>query len=379
MSRALALALAAAGALLVLMLPGCGPAQATPAPPGVRVSAAATPGSATAGDAEHELGRKVWNFRCYFCHGYSGDARTLAASYLWPKPRDFTDPGSRKLTLPAMREAIAHGRPGTAMKAFESILSPREIDAVAGFVRREFIRARAENTRYHTAANGWPGHERYAAAFPFARGELARDAPWEHLSPDQQRGKRLFMTACITCHDHARVQDGGPAWETRALSYPRDAYCTSCHDQPNGGGRRPLGAPPAGHPPIEHADRRAQPVVPARRGERVAATYRVHDTPPQLRRATALERRGETLYQANCAFCHAADGTAKSWIGRFLEPHPRDLTDPAAMAGMTRARLRGVIEDGLEGSSMPGWKYVLAPRDIDALVAYIHRAFHALQ
>ncbi|MEQ1714686.1 MAG: L-2-amino-thiazoline-4-carboxylic acid hydrolase [Hyphomicrobium sp.] len=40
--------------------------------------------------AQHERGRAVYNFRCYFCHGYSGDAATLASSYLTPRPRDFT-------------------------------------------------------------------------------------------------------------------------------------------------------------------------------------------------------------------------------------------------------------------------------------------------
>ncbi len=38
----------------------------------------------------HEQGRAVYNFRCYFCHGYSGDAKTLAATYLQPPPRDFS-------------------------------------------------------------------------------------------------------------------------------------------------------------------------------------------------------------------------------------------------------------------------------------------------
>jgi cytochrome c oxidase cbb3-type subunit 3 len=48
------------------------------------------------------------------------------------------------------------------------------------------------------------------------------------------------------------------------------------------------------------------------------------------------------------------------------------------MDGMTRERLVKVIEDGLEGTSMPGWKQVLQPAEIDALVAYIRRAFHPL-
>ena len=41
--------------------------------------------SATAAASDsHETGRAIYNFRCYFCHGYSGDAQTLAARYLSP-------------------------------------------------------------------------------------------------------------------------------------------------------------------------------------------------------------------------------------------------------------------------------------------------------
>ena len=44
---------------------------------------------ATAGDSasRHQQGREIYNYRCYFCHGYSGDAKTLASSYLDPPPR----------------------------------------------------------------------------------------------------------------------------------------------------------------------------------------------------------------------------------------------------------------------------------------------------
>lgn len=326
------------------------------------------PATAAAVDpAEHERGRKVWNFRCYFCHGYSGDARTLASTYLDPPPRDFTRPGAEAISEQHMRDVIAHGKPGTAMKGFQGVLEPADIAAVAAFVRREFVEARAANTRYHTDENGWPGHERHAAAFPFARGEIALDTPWERLTPQQQHGKQLFLTTCVTCHDRARVEQAGEVWETRAMSYPRDAYCTSCHEQPNGGAPRSGMPRPADHP------------APVAAPDAVAATYLVHDRKPALRKASALERLGETLYQGNCAFCHAADGTAKSWIGRFLEPHPRDLTDRSAMAGMTRERLTRVIEQGVEGTSMPGWKSVLAAREIDAIVAYVNRAFHPIE
>jgi cytochrome c oxidase cbb3-type subunit III len=377
---------------LLLLAGGCSPApspapdaSAAPAAPAVLaapVAAAAPAASAVDLAARHELGRKVWNFRCYFCHGYSGDARTLAATYLSPKPRDFTQVAPGSLSLEAMQQVITHGKPGTAMRGFVGILQPFEVTAVAAFVQHEFIDARRENTRYHTRENGWPDHERHAEAFPFARGQVAVDTPWDSLSPAQQRGKRLFMSTCITCHDHGRVQQPGAVWETRALSFPRDAYCTSCHQQPNGRWARPGTDLPMGHPAADAAappQAAAQAQRPPDRPADVAQTYKVHDRKPVLLRPDARERRGEHLFQANCAFCHAADGTAKSWIGRFLEPHPRDLTDREAMRGMNRDRLVRVIEDGLEGTSMPGWKSVLSAPDIDALVAYIHRVFHPIE
>jgi cytochrome c oxidase cbb3-type subunit 3 len=89
-----------------------------------------------------------------------------------------------------------------------------------------------------------------------------------------------------------------------------------------------------------------------------------------------MEQQGEALFQANCSFCHAADGTARNWIGSFMEPHPRDLTSPAAMSGMTQDRLRTVIHEGLPGTSMPAWKSVLSDPEIEAVIAYVGRAFH---
>lgn len=370
--------LTAAAALWTLA--ACSPVEAPPGGAPVQQARASHLASLNANElAQHELGRKVWNFRCYFCHGYSGDARTLASTYLSPPPRDFTSIEPDALSAQAMASIITHGKAGTAMRGFEGILSPDEVEAVTVFVRREFIVARAANTHYHTLENGWPDHERYAQAFPFARGELALDTPWDQLDEAQQRGKRMFLAACVSCHDHARVESPGAVWETRALSYPRDAYCTSCHEQPDGSGPRPKSAPPAGHPPVRNAQAGGIDGDRSAPRERMALTYRLHDTPPALADATPRERLGEKLFQRDCAFCHAADGTAKSWIGRFLEPHPRDLTDPAQMAGMTRERLVAVIENGLEGTSMPAWKHVLDPAEIDALVAYIHRVFHPVK
>lgn len=305
--------------------------------------------------AEIELGRRIYNFRCYYCHGYSGDARTLAATLLDPKPLDFTGVSPGSLGRERMLHSIRFGRPGTAMMSFAGILQPHEIAAVTDFVWQEFMVAKAENTRYHTEANGWPNHERYAAAFPFATGKLALDTTWEKFTPQQADGKRLFMTSCVSCHDRARVNNAEVLWESRPVSFPRNQFA------------------PGDYPPA-FSPGKQQPVD----AMTSASPYRLHDRVPVLAGLSATERRGETLYQQNCAFCHAADGTARNWIGSFMEPHPRDLTSTEAMSGMTGTRLRTVIREGLPGTSMPAWKSVLSDQQVEDVIAYVGRAFHPL-
>ncbi|RZI42026.1 c-type cytochrome [Herbaspirillum sp. HC18] len=328
---------------LLLSLAAC---SDRPAPQGAApVQPAASSAPAT---ADLELGRRIYNFRCYFCHGYSGDAQTLASTYLTPRPRDFTKLTPDQLPRERMLDAVTNGRSGTAMKGFADILKPEEIAAVTDFVRQEFMVSKARNTAYHTKENGWPDHERYAVAFPFATGKISIDTPSEQLTAEQRAGRRLFMSACVSCHDRARVENEGIPWDSRALSYPR------------------MGFQPGDWPP-KQVD-----------GIASATPYHIHDRVPKVEGLNSQEKRGESLFQQNCSFCHAADGTGRNWIGTFLEPHPRDLTAPEFMSAMTKERLAGVIKEGLPNTSMPAWKSVLNDSDINALIAYISRAFHPI-
>ncbi|HZP86891.1 MAG TPA: c-type cytochrome [Burkholderiales bacterium] len=292
-------------------------------------------------DGDLELGRRVYNFRCYFCHGYSGDAKTTAAQYLTPKPRDFRSADATLLSRDKMFTAVARGRPGTAMQSYASILSEREIASVVEFVRTTFILARASNTQYHVAGNGWSDHARYRIAFPFVTGDIALDRSAEQLTPAQRNGRALYLTACVSCHDR-RPQDRHEAvWESRPLSYPLH-------------GDTPTNAAP-------------QPLV---------NQYRLHERRPKLAKLSAIEQRGEALFQSNCSFCHGADGTGKNWIGSFLEPPARNLTGDD-LAGVTGERLKFVIREGLPGTSMPAWKHVLDAREVEAVAAYVMRAFRS--
>lgn len=321
--------------LLALLALACAACEQAPSPPqGITANAAEA--------ALIARGRAVYNFRCYYCHGYSGDGKTLAASYLTSPPRNFQAANAQSLPPDVIRSAVRDGRPNTAMKAFAKVISPQDIEAVSAFVFDEFVLRKAPNTRYHTTENGWPDHERYRPAFPFAQGEIALTVAAESLSPDLRRGRELYLNSCISCHDRGRPVADQTIWESRALSYPRYNY-----DHKN--------------PTIDAATS--------------ATPFRLHDMAPILTHPTASQKRGEKIFQDNCAFCHAPDGTGKNWIGAFLEPHPRDLTNELFRKGMTRARYATVIREGLNGTSMPAWKSVLSEKQIEDLIDYIEVAF----
>lgn len=247
---------------------------------------------------------------------------------------------------------VTQGRAGTAMQGFANTINAEDISLVVDFVREEFMRNKALNTSYHTIENGWPNHQQYAPAFPFAMGELAMDQPVDQLTAQQLLGRRIFMQSCVTCHDRGRVEDEGVIWDPRPVSYPRNQYS---------------------HRQDESKINAAPDSISG------ASPYARHETPPVLQNPTAQEKEGEALFQKNCAFCHAPDGTGKNWIGSFLEPHPRNLTDPDNMREMTADRLREVIREGLPGTTMSAWKSVLSVSQIDSIVVYINKAFHPLK
>jgi cytochrome c oxidase cbb3-type subunit 3 len=302
----------------------------------------------TAGASEPlAAGRAIYNFRCYFCQGYSGDAKTLAASYLAPRPTDFTRAEASYLNVERVRAVLGQGKPGTAMKSFRGILSDSDMAAVAEFVVDEFVRRKAPNTQYHTADNGWPDHQRYRSAFPFAKGEIPLSRPWENLTPEQAEGKRLYLGSCVSCHDRGAPTADEMTWDARPLSFPRNNFSLANAPKPD--------------------------------AIASASPYAMHDIPPKPGRMNPLERRGERLFQQNCAFCHGADGTGQNWIGKFMEPHPRNLRDVNFMASATRQSIRQAIREGLPNTSMPAWKSVLNERDIQSVLAYINRAFYPLR
>ena len=288
-------------------------------------------------------GEAIYRYYCYQCHGYAGDARTLASASLVPQPRDFTSVARSELPIERIVETVIAGREGTAMVSFASVLGEDEARAVAEYIHASFMTEEPVDARYHSPENGWTNHERYAAAYPFIDGTTTLAEPWESLSDEQRRGRRLYESACVSCHDQPNSGAGGePEWEPRAVSYPRDHFS---HREP-------------------------QPDLVSG-----ASPYAMHDVPPDAAGLSDRALAGLPLYQENCAFCHAADGTGRNWIGSFLEPRPRDFTDPGFGLAEDRNSMEQRILHGIPGTSMPAWKDVLTPDEVDVIIAYIQESF----
>ncbi|MFN0317370.1 MAG: c-type cytochrome [Burkholderiales bacterium] len=317
----------------------------------------------SASAAQEGAGKRLYDYYCYQCHGYSGDARTEASQYLHPPPRDFTRTPRGQLTQQAMLNTLKHGKPGTAMQSFSRVLNDSQMQAVTRYVRKAFMGPRDHNFppqyRYHTPENGWTRHERHAAAFPFVTGAISMEVSWDALTPAQRQGKRLFLSACVTCHEarQSGVQ-AGVIWKPRAVSFPRSQEtCDGCHES------------------IAHLRGATSAVERPAQGPLAASPYSKHGAMPTVTGMTLRQSRGQVLFLKNCAFCHAADGTGKNWIGTFLEPHARDLAELAFAQGMDSNHLNQVIRNGIPGTSMPAWRHILSPAQIADVIAYLKAAF----
>ncbi len=101
-----------------------------PLPPGMSKS-----------DLDVKVGEHIYRQYCTYCHGDKGDGNTALGRALIPRPRDFTNVGERaRLSPNEMAQAIARGKPGTAMAPWNGVLNPEDLRRVTLFIRQKFQR-----------------------------------------------------------------------------------------------------------------------------------------------------------------------------------------------------------------------------------------------
>ncbi|MBI3375179.1 MAG: c-type cytochrome [Betaproteobacteria bacterium] len=135
-----------------------------------------------------EVGRRIFQKECAYCHGVDGRADSEIAKILNPPPRDFSDPvAMARVDDGRMYLAIYRGRPGTAMGGRGELLAPAEIIDVMRYVR-SLVR-------------------------PLPAGMTAAQL-------DVRVGDQIYHQHCIACHGDAG--DGRTSLGQHLVPPPRD-------------------------------------------------------------------------------------------------------------------------------------------------------------
>ena len=89
-------------------------------------------------------GHKFYDANCATCHGVKGDGQGPRAYFINPKPRSFIDAQSRALlNRPAVYAAVAAGKRGTEMPAWDKVLEPQQMADVSEYLFSSFIQPSA--------------------------------------------------------------------------------------------------------------------------------------------------------------------------------------------------------------------------------------------
>jgi mono/diheme cytochrome c family protein len=134
-----------------------------------------------------EVGRRIYERECAYCHGVDGRADTEVARVLNPPPRNFADPvAMARVDDGRMYLAIYRGRPGTAMGGRGELLTGPEIIDVMRYVRT-----------------------------------LVRPAPGTTPAQlDVRVGEQIYRQHCVACH--GEQGDGRTAVGAHLAPPPRD-------------------------------------------------------------------------------------------------------------------------------------------------------------
>ena len=296
-------------------------------------------------------GETIYGDYCSVCHGDRGDGQSRARNSMVPPPRDFTTPAaSIELTRERMLNAVAHGRPGTAMAPWENQLDAPQIESVVDFIRKRFMLPAA-------TPDAERGRRIYAENCSVCHGDDGQGAVWtaasmspppRNFASDTAR-RDLTRERMIASVTYGRADTAMPGFGTQlgpedivaVVDYVRFAFLRT----------------PAG--PEEDTDAHPTTAMDAGFAEGLAGNA----------------QRGRAFYLANCATCHGVEGDGKGPRAYFILPKPRNFRHAASRNRLNRPALFEAIARGRLRTEMPAWDKVLDSQEIADVAEYVFQAF----
>ncbi len=118
--------------------------------------------------------------------------------------------------------------------------------------------------------------------------------------------------------------------------------------------------------------------APLRRRARALSLLLVLSAPVVPASVSAQDHPGKAVYDKWCAGCHGEDGRGEGPAAGYMLPRPRNFVQAQYQIRTTRsgslptdADILKVIDEGMPGTAMPGWRTVLGQQDRRNLVAYL--------
>ena len=325
-------------------------------------------GAKSAPSPKGEIGPAVlYHDYCSVCHGDKGDGRSRAQNSLVPPPRDFTTPDSiAQMTRPRMIESITNGRAGTAMTAYKSQLSKKEIEALTDYVLSTFMqgsaapdtsRGRVVYSKNCSVCHGEKGDGRSRAQASLM------PPPRDFTSPSSK--SEMTQQRMITSVTYGRPDTAMAGFKSQlstsdisaVVDYIRTGFMAAPYTEGISG--------------IKNGRRAAPPEATASPDKPVAVNMSV--PMPSALKGDAI--KGAAFYMSNCATCHGTTGDGRGPRAYFINPKPRNFLHPASRQEFNRVAIFNAVSAGKLGTEMPAWRQVLNQQEMADVSEFVFQRF----
>jgi len=285
-------------------------------------------------------GKLIFEQNCAVCHGMEGRADTPVSRLLTPRPLNFTDPIQiGRVTSDRMYQAVKEGMPGTAMGAWNKVLTELEIGDVVDYVRS------------------------FASA--------GKTAPLSAEKLSFEVGRRLYANDCAACHGESGKADT----ETAKVLKPQP---TDFSD--------PVKMARVDDGRLYLAIFRGKPATSMGGWGSVLSPAEIIDLMRYVRTLVGPLQAGiqagnldflvgKEIYQTYCITCHGEKGNGHTPLSRQLVPQPADFTATSGKDAKDDRQYAESIMHGINGTAMASWGGILNKEDVRRVIVFIRQSF----